>query len=94
MNLRDTLADVRAAAFDHGGEFDRIADPSHRPVLILGTGHLGLWSLQALRQAGIDVPAFCDNNQRLWGTTVEGLPVSEVSPTHGTGTVSAKPGHS
>jgi FkbM family methyltransferase len=75
LNLQETLAEVLSEPRDPTGEFDRIADPTRNPVLILGTGHLGQWSLAALRQAGIRPPAFCDNNSRLWGTTISRLPV-------------------
>ena len=75
MSLQETLNGLLRETGEFSGEFDRIADPERNPVLILGTGHLGEWSLAALRQAGISPPAFCDNNSRLWGTTVHGLPV-------------------
>jgi len=75
LNLQETLAELVAKPYDYANEFDRIADPSRHPVLILGTGHLGQWSLAALRQAGVQTPAFCDNNAGLWGKTIDGLPV-------------------
>jgi len=80
VNLKETLGELLAEAPDRvaarcATEFDRIADPPHNPVLILGTGHLGQWALGGLRQAGIEPPAFCDNNSRIWGTRIEGIPV-------------------
>jgi FkbM family methyltransferase len=81
VSLQETLAELCRGPQDRTGEFDRIADPKRNPVLILGTGHLGQWSLAALRHAGIGAPAFCDNNPRLWGTIVSGLPV--YSPADG-----------
>ncbi|HJZ97203.1 MAG TPA: FkbM family methyltransferase [Candidatus Solibacter sp.] len=75
MSLSKTLAELTSERIDRAYEFDRIAAPDRNPVLILGTGHLGQWALAALRQAGIQMPAFCDNNSRLWGSLVEGIPV-------------------
>lgn len=75
MNLQETLAELLAQPLSTAGEFDRIADPARNPVLVLGIGHLGQWSVSALRQAGVRVPACCDNNPRFWGTKVMALPV-------------------
>jgi FkbM family methyltransferase len=51
------------------------AEPACVELVLFGAGTLGRFTLQALRGAGIEPLAFADNNQRLWGTTVEGLPV-------------------
>ena len=75
MKLQETLTDLLDQSYDSAGEFERISESARNPVLVLGTGHLGRWSLSALQQAGIRAPAFCDNNSRLWGTTVMGVPV-------------------
>jgi FkbM family methyltransferase len=47
-------------------------------VVIFGAGQLGRFLLPALRSAGLEPLAFCDNNASNWGTQIEGLPV--VSP--------------
>jgi FkbM family methyltransferase len=44
-------------------------------VVIFGAGQLGRFLLPALRSAGVEPLAFCDNNGRQWGTEIEGVPV-------------------
>jgi FkbM family methyltransferase len=48
---------------------------SDGPLVLFGAGHLGLIALRGLRQLGIEPVAWADNNPRLHGTVVEGLPV-------------------
>jgi FkbM family methyltransferase len=60
------------------GEFHRIAAPFEEQLVISGTGYLGEVALAGLRSAGIEPLAFCDNNQQLWGKSVEGVTV--ISP--------------
>jgi FkbM family methyltransferase len=80
MTLETLLKELLAEPIDQAREraereFDRIAAPFERRVVIFGTGHLGLQSLGGLRDAGIEPLAFCDNNSRLWGTQKEGIDV-------------------
>ena len=56
-------------------EFDRIAAPFERRVVIFGTGYLGNLALSGLRGAGIEPLAFCDNNARMQGTHKDGIAV-------------------
>jgi FkbM family methyltransferase len=60
------------------GEFDRLAAPFEKRLVISGTGYLGKLALAGLRSAGIQPLAFCDNNRELWGKSVDGLAV--ISP--------------
>jgi FkbM family methyltransferase len=46
--------------------------------VIFGCGQLGRFVLPALRRAGIEPLAYCDNNPHRWGTAIDGVPV--VSP--------------
>jgi FkbM family methyltransferase len=55
--------------------FDQIAGPHSARIVLVGTGELGRKTLSGLRRAGIEPLGFADNNQRLWGSTVEGLAV-------------------
>jgi FkbM family methyltransferase len=74
--LTELLAEpIEAARSRSEGEFDRIAAPFERRVVIFGTGHLGNLALAGLRGAGIEPLGFCDNNSRLWGTQKDGLAV-------------------
>jgi FkbM family methyltransferase len=74
--LTELLAEpVEAARVRSELEFDRIAAPFERRVVILGTGHLGKLALSGLRGAGIEPLAFCDNNARLWAAETDGVPI-------------------
>jgi FkbM family methyltransferase len=56
--------------------YDRVAAPFQNRVVVFGAGQLGRFVLPALRQAGIEVPAYCDNNAGLWGTRIDGVGVT------------------
>src|SRR5690349_3512687 len=74
--LDELLAETQEqAAIRAAREFDRIAAPFENRVIIFGTGHLGRLALSGLLMAGIRPLAFCDNNSRLWGTEIDGVPV-------------------
>jgi len=51
-----------------------MADAGHK-VVLFGAGGLGRQTLACLRAASIEPLAFCDNNETLWQTTVDGLKV-------------------
>ncbi|MGA3210746.1 MAG: FkbM family methyltransferase [Terriglobales bacterium] len=55
--------------------FDRIAGPFNERLILFGAGPLGRIILDGLRRAGVEPLGFADNNQRLWGTQVNGLSV-------------------
>ena len=71
----ETAEPVEEARIRSEGEFDRIAAPFERRVVIFGTGHLGNLALSGLRGAGIEPLAFCDNNALHQGSQKEGLAV-------------------
>ena len=48
---------------------------SNGPIVLFGAGRLGLIAIKGLRRVGIKPVAWADNNPRLQGTSVEGLPV-------------------
>lgn len=48
-------------------------------MVIFGAGQLGRFLLPAIRGAGAEPLAFCDNNSCLWGGEIAGVPV--LSPT-------------
>lgn len=47
-------------------------------VVIFGCGGLGRSAIAKLRELGVTPLALCDNNQSLWGTTIDGIPVLSV----------------
>ena len=69
--LNETI-DEAAARARH--EFDRLCAGASGLVLF-GAGNLGRRVLGGLRRLGVEPLAFADNNPRLWGTSVEQLPV-------------------
>ena len=66
--------------------FDTIAAPFERSLVLFGAGNLGRKALAGLRKAGIEPLAFSDNNESVWGTTIDGIPVlppTEAIEKHG-----------
>lgn len=59
--------------------FDQIAGPHRDKLILFGAGPLGRDTLRGLRKAGVEPLAFADNNRRLWGAEVNGLPVLSAS---------------
>lgn len=50
------------------------ASRGRRRFVIAGSGHLGRVALVGARRAGLDVLAFADNNRKLAGDTIDGVP--------------------
>ncbi len=61
------------------GMFDRLAKPYSDHVMLFGAGEFGRWILARLRKVGVEPICFVDNNQVLWGSTVQGLKVLSPS---------------
>jgi len=55
--------------------FDRLTYPVSNSIVLFGAGYLGRFIAEGLRQAGISIKAFADNNPNLWGKEVAGFPV-------------------
>jgi FkbM family methyltransferase len=55
--------------------FDEMAAPFERNLVLFGAGQFGRRTLAGLRQVGLEPLAFADNNPRLWGQAIDGLPV-------------------
>jgi FkbM family methyltransferase len=66
---------VDAAIRRERAAFDECSAPFERRLVLFGAGAFGRHTLAGLRRVGIEPLAFADNNQRLWGQTVEGVPV-------------------
>ncbi|GAA0542144.1 FkbM family methyltransferase [Rhizomicrobium palustre] len=74
--LEQLFAEGRDAAVRRAQtEFDRLSGPLGSRIVLCGAGGLGRRTLAGLRKAGIEPIAFCDGNAKLWGNTVEGVPV-------------------
>ena len=74
--LHELLAEPREQmAARAANEFDRIASPFANRVVVFGAGYLGRLAVSGLQTAGTHPLAICDNNSRLWGTEIDGLPV-------------------
>jgi FkbM family methyltransferase len=55
--------------------FDRLAGPLAGSIVLFGAGPLGKMTAVRLARVGAKPAAFADNNAKLWGTSVEGVPV-------------------
>jgi FkbM family methyltransferase len=54
---------------------ERLLAECGKRCVLFGAGSLGRQALAALREIGIDPVALTDNNPKLWGTMVEGVPL-------------------
>jgi FkbM family methyltransferase len=82
-----TVADLRIALQDIFKEpissvierekttLDRLLTKCGQRCVLFGAGSFGRQTRIALRAIGIDPIAFVDNNSKLWGTMVEGIPL-------------------
>jgi FkbM family methyltransferase len=59
--------------------FADFAGENQDRLILFGASHLGRYVLHGLDKAGIRPIAFADNNQQLWQTEVEGIPVLSPS---------------
>lgn len=55
--------------------FDLLSFPFENSIVLFGAGGLGRKTLLGLRKLGIEPMAFADNNTKLWGSKIEGVPV-------------------
>jgi FkbM family methyltransferase len=77
--LQELLAKLLSESPQHvveraDGMYDLLAAPFQRRVVIFGAGQLGRFVLPALRKAGLEVLAYCDNNSPRWGSMIDGVP--------------------
>ncbi len=76
--LEDLLSEgVDAARARELCTYDNLVGPLGNSIVLFGAGGLGRRCLAGLRHYGIEPIAFADNNCKLWGKQVEGLPVFE-----------------
>ncbi len=60
--------------------FDELlGEGSERSLVLMGAGSFGKRVLSALRMAGENAVAFCDNNPAVQGSVIDGLPVLPVA---------------
>jgi FkbM family methyltransferase len=55
--------------------FDDLVHAAGGRIVLFGAGYTGRTALRNLRAASIEPVAFADNNERLWGTRVDSLPI-------------------
>src|SRR6266699_6486307 len=77
--LRQLLAELLSENPQHivervEGMYDLLAAPYQQRVVIFGAGQLGRFVLPAVRNAGLEALAYCDNNSGLWGSQICGMP--------------------
>ncbi|MFZ0416972.1 MAG: FkbM family methyltransferase [Candidatus Sulfotelmatobacter sp.] len=60
---------------------ETLGDVNAEGIVLFGAGNLGRRTLSVLRQVGIQPLCFVDNNDSLWGKSLEGIPV--LSPAEG-----------
>ena len=51
----------------------------NKKVVLFGSGALGKSCLKILSSLGVDVYAYCDNNEKIWNTFLDGIRI--ISPT-------------
>lgn len=81
--LSESPDEARARA---ANAFDEVAGHDRRPLVLFGAGNLGRMTVAGLRKLGIEPLAFADSDERLWGTSLAGLPVlspAEAARRHG-----------
>lgn len=69
--LSETVASARVR---QRNAFDEAA-VGRRQIVIFGSGRLGRSVLRRLADTDLEAVAFTDNNPRVWGTNLDGLPV-------------------
>ena len=74
--LDDLLSEtVSEAVSRERGQFDELAGPLQKSLVLFGARKLGRKTLSGLRPSGVEPLAFADNNVELWGTSIDGIPV-------------------
>lgn len=66
---------LAAMAHREQNAFDEAAAPFANSLVLFGAGPLGRIILAGLKRLGVNCHAFCDNNSKLWGTTIDFVPV-------------------
>lgn len=85
VNELDTILErldaesLSAAISREEGAFATFAGEYQDRLILFGASHLGKFVLENLQGVGIRPLAFADNNERLWSSEIDGLPV--LSPT-------------
>ena len=67
--------DVGSAIVRERTEFDRLTAGCADGLVLFGAGNMGRIVARKLRAVDVEPVAFTDNNSRLWGQCVEGIPV-------------------
>jgi FkbM family methyltransferase len=70
--LQESVADVLKRERE---SLEALLARQHNQVVLFGAGGLGRSTLEELRGIGVEPLCFSDNDQRRWGTTIEGCEV-------------------
>src|SRR5947209_6310414 len=75
--LLSELRAISAAEIERRLEqaYERATDPHGNRTVIFGSGQLGKMVLPWVRRSGIEPLAYCDNNQRNWGASIDGVKI-------------------
>jgi FkbM family methyltransferase len=77
--LRELLTEsISAVKEREASALDQLLSAHQNRVVIFGCGGLGRRAIEKLRELGIQPLALCDNNELIWGTAIEGIPVLSV----------------
>src|SRR5215471_4425911 len=68
----EPLEQMKARMF---AAWENATRPFGHRLVIFGAGHLGRFVLPGLMEAGVRPLAYSDNNPRMWGTDIDGIPV-------------------
>jgi FkbM family methyltransferase len=78
--LEDLFTENIQTAIDREqNQFDILSSPYSNSIILFGAGQLGKKTLNGLRELGIEPIAFIDNNNDLWGKSVDNLDVLSPS---------------
>jgi FkbM family methyltransferase len=77
--LRQVLTEsISAVKEREASALDQLLREHQNRVVIFGCGGLGQRAIEKLRELGVQPLALCDNNEALWGTAIQGIPVFNV----------------
>ena len=80
LSLQELLKEpISAVVKREQTTLEALMSQCHGRVVLFGAGNLGQRALSELRGIGVEPLCLSDNNQKRWGSSVEGCPV--VSPT-------------
>src|SRR2546423_518646 len=78
--LREVLAEpISAVRKREASTFEQALQSHQNRVVIFGCGGLGRRAIEKLKELGVRPLVLCDNDESLWGTEIQGIPVTNVA---------------